>query len=181
MMQIIFIVVGGVIITLLLLKITQQLFGENAHSSEPKLLEEKLSFMQNGVIKFRDELRKYGDVKILYRPNARTGHLIEFAIPSGPVVIYIKESNSNQGFWGLTKNQIEAFDEHTKWFVVLLLRSHDSGYVLSSDEVLSGIETGAFELGNPEDYKVHEKQDLENSRKFDSIAKLVDWLYLGQS
>jgi hypothetical protein len=88
-------------------------------------------------------------------------------------VLYVKESNSDPGFWGLTKNQVERLENGVlRWFVVLLTRSATAGYVLDRTEVNSRIADGTFELAGDGDYKINERPDLEGASAFDGIKSL---------
>ena len=63
----------------------------------------------------------------------RSNNLLEINFKKNPTILYVKESNSSPGFWGLTKNQLDRLNNsQIPWFIVLLLKSKDSGFFLSS-------------------------------------------------
>lgn len=104
----------------------------------------------------------------------RSANLIEIDTKPKSTVLYVKESNSSPGFWGLTKNQLVRLDEtQVRWFVVLLARSSDSGYILSRDEVNRQLQNGTFELSQDGDHKVNERKDLAQLQAFRGIKNLL--------
>ncbi len=104
----------------------------------------------------------------------RSSHLLGITSQKNHIVLYIKESNKTPGFWGLTKNQLDRLNKsQVRWFAVLLLKSNDSGYVLSSDEVDSSIQDGTFELSNDGDHKINEGTDLNADMAFRGIKNLL--------
>jgi hypothetical protein len=107
--------------------------------------------------------------------SRRSNHLLKIEFEPNPVIIYVKESNSASGFWGLTKNQIDRLNNSTlPWFCVLLLRSSISGYILNSNEVNNKINDQSFELSSDGDYKVNEKLDLSANMNFPDIEVLMN-------
>lgn len=128
---------------------------------------------------------KYSLEKILVNSNItvekwmdtkrKSNHLLELNSKPLKTILYIKESNKNPGFWGLTKNHINTFRKSSiRWFVVLLHNSSSGGYLISGGQVEIRINNGKFELSVDGDYKVNERQDLEKGRKFKNIQELVD-------
>jgi hypothetical protein len=100
----------------------------------------------------------------------RSNHLV--SLHGGPkeTVLYVKESNTDPAFWGLTKNQIERLHEHdVRWFVVLLHRSSSSGYILTGGQIDARISNGVFTLSGDGDYKVNQGV-LEDGQCFASVA-----------
>lgn len=105
----------------------------------------------------------------------RSNNLLEINSKKKSSILYIKASNSSLGFWGLTKNQIDRLNNsQIPWFVVLLLKSKDSGYVLSSKEVNTKIQNGTFELSKDGDHKVNETSDLNSDMAFRGIKNLLE-------
>lgn len=99
-----------------------------------------------------------------------------FRINTEPIssLLYVKISNSNTGFWGLTKNQLKRFENRNiKWFAILLARDSNVGYIFTSEEVFARIKDGSFELSGDGDYKVNEKSDCDNRRMFNDIDTVV--------
>jgi hypothetical protein len=90
------------------------------------------------------------------------------------IVLYVKESNSSPGFWGLTRNQLHQLDKpHVRWFAVLLLKSNNNGYVLTSNEVINRVKDGTFELSKDGDHKINERTDLNPNMAFRGIKDLL--------
>ena len=46
--------------------------------------------------------------------------------------LYIKESNSNPCFWGITKNQVDNYNEKYENLYLLLLNGKLSGYLIDA-------------------------------------------------
>jgi hypothetical protein len=91
-------------------------------------------------------------------------------------ILYVKEFKvkNRPGFWGLRQNHVTRLQKSgVRWFVVLLLRSSNIGYLLTSAEVMDLIAQGLFELSNDGDYKVNENTDLIDSPQFHSLADLL--------
>jgi hypothetical protein len=104
----------------------------------------------------------------------RSYHLLEIYTRKKPTVLYVKESNSSPGFWGLTKNQLDQLDKaRVRWFAVLLLRSNNAGYLLSSNDVINRVKDGTFELSKDGDHKVNERTDLNPNMAFRGIKDLL--------
>ena len=105
----------------------------------------------------------------------RSNNLLEIRSKKKSSILYVKASNNSPGFWGLTKNQIDRLNNsQIPWFVVLILKSKDSGYVLSSKEVNTKIQDGTFELSNDGDHKVNEIQDLNSDMAYRGIKNLLE-------
>jgi len=105
----------------------------------------------------------------------RSNNLLEINSKKKSSILYIKASNISPGFWGLTKNQIDRLNNsQIPWFVVLLLKRKDSGYVLSSKLVNAKIQDGTFELSKDGDHKVNEISDLNSDMAFRGIKNLLE-------
>lgn len=101
-------------------------------------------------------------------------NLLEINTDPQPTVLYVKESNSTPGFWGITKNQVDRLhSRRTRWFVVLLARRHDHGYLLTGGQVDARIENGTFELSGDGDYKINEGSDLSEAQSFRGLPSLL--------
>ena len=108
----------------------------------------------------------------------RSNHLLEINIKEKSTVLYVKESNISPGFWGLTKNQLDRLDKtRVCWFAVLLLRSNNSGYVLSSSEVNERIKDKTFKLASDGDYKVNEGTNLTPDMAFQGMEDLLAQIF----
>ncbi len=130
------------------------------------------------VAAFRDELGKRIQARGLrlswWPGGTRTSsHLLQINT-SKPTVLYVKESNTSPGFWGLTRSQLERLNgTDVRWFAVLLLRSPDVGYLLSGGQVNLRIEDGTFELSRDGDHKVNESTDLVDAQAFQNLDEVV--------
>ena len=103
-----------------------------------------------------------------------SNHLLEIKSNSTSTVLYVKEFNKLPGFWGLTKNQLDRIDKsQIRWFAILLLRSNDAGYFITSNEVKIMIQNGTFELSRDGDYKINERTDLNSNMGFSGIQDLL--------
>jgi hypothetical protein len=77
-------------------------------------------------------------------------------------------------FWGLTKNQLDRLNNsQVPWFVVLL-KSKDSGYFISSKIINTKIQDGTFELSKDGDHKVNEISDLTSNMAFRGVKNLLE-------
>ncbi|MCK4791147.1 MAG: hypothetical protein KAV87_45870 [Desulfobacteraceae bacterium] len=105
----------------------------------------------------------------------RSNNLLEINSKKNHTLLYVKESNRSPGFWGLTKNQLDRLNNsQLPWFAVLLLKSNDTGYVLSSKEVNTRIQDGTFELSRDGDHKVNEVSDLNSNMAFRGIKNFLN-------
>jgi hypothetical protein len=103
-----------------------------------------------------------------------SANLIELATEPEPIVLYVKESTSDPGFWGLTKNQIKRLcSGGHRWFGVFLHHSATAGYVLSAGEIELQIREQRIRLAGDGDYKVNEHQQFSRSNYFAHLEELV--------
>lgn len=103
-----------------------------------------------------------------------SAHLLEVNTRPKNTVLYVKESNTSRGFWGLTKSHLDRLKKgDVDWFIVLLHRSPESGYLLCGQEVSSFIRDGTFELSGDGDHKVNEQTDLNSHQAFNGIPALL--------
>jgi hypothetical protein len=102
-------------------------------------------------------------------------HLLELRTSPKRTVIYVKESSSSPGFWGLTKNQLDRLRKSgDRWFCVLLTGGQ-AGYILSGGQVDLRVQDGRFELSRDGDHKVNES-DLAEAQIFTSVQGALDRL-----
>ena len=121
-----------------------------------------------------DPVGKGLEISLWPGATRRSHHLLEIDTEKKSTVLYVKESNSSPGFWGLTKKQLDQLDRaQVRWFAVLLLKSDDTGYVLSSNEVKCRVQNGTFELSKDGDHKVNERTDLNSNMVFRGIKDLL--------
>lgn len=105
----------------------------------------------------------------------RSSNLLEINTRPVSIVLYVKYSNSNPGFWGLTANQLDRLNNsRSKWYVVLLARSMSDGYLFNSADVNRMVSDGIFELGKDGDHKVNETTDCGSGHRFSGVKMLVD-------
>lgn len=105
----------------------------------------------------------------------RSKNIIEINSINKSLIIYVKISNNSPGFWGLTKNHLDRLNNmQTHWFVVLLLKSYDCGYILYSNDVNTKIQEGVFELSKDGDHKINERSDLNSEMAFQGINNLME-------
>nr|WP_281720829.1 hypothetical protein [Nitrosomonas nitrosa] len=84
--------------------------------------------------------------------------------------LYIKCRTNPPGFWGLTANRIAELDRSgTPWYAVLIVGSHETGYVAAQAEVASRISSRAWLLAADGDYKVNEQRELVGISRFKSF------------
>jgi hypothetical protein len=104
----------------------------------------------------------------------RSNNLLKIKTSSSSIILYVKEFNKLPGFWGLTKNQLDRIEKfQICWFTVLLLRSNDTGYIITSNDVKERIQNGTFELSRDGDYKINERTDLSSNMSFCGIQELL--------
>ena len=90
--------------------------------------------------------------------------------------LYVKESNLNDGFWGLNENQIiNLKSKNKRWGVVLLIREFDKGYYFNPDEVEALINDPSTSY-SVSDFKIHEQQ-IEKNKYFKSISEFIELVY----
>ena len=90
--------------------------------------------------------------------------------------LYVKESNLQDGFWGLNENQITNLKSLNKrWGVVLLIREFNKGYYFNPDEVEALINDPRTSYA-VSDFKIHEQQ-IENNKYFKSISEFIKLVY----
>ena len=86
----------------------------------------------NTVVKLKESLTSEYDFKVTKTRNFLKLVKEDF----DTYTIYVKESNLNDGFWGLNENQIiNLKSQNKRWGVVLLIREFDKGYYFNIDEV----------------------------------------------
>lgn len=90
-----------------------------------------------------------------------------------PTVLYVKESTSRPGFWGLTANQLERLAaSRYRWFGVFLLRSASSGYLLSGGQIDLRIREGRLRVAGDGDLKVNEHDQFLEANRFKRLEEL---------
>lgn len=93
-----------------------------------------------------------------------TPNLVE-VLARSPKLLYVKESNIGEGFWGVNENQIEALEKSGhEWWLILLIGPGESAYVVSRQQVMDAIADCVWSRGQ-RDYKVHEGNELAGATK----------------
>lgn len=91
-----------------------------------------------------------------------------------PILLYIKTRSDSGGFWGLTKNRLNALvDSGENWLVVLLIGPGEKGYVLSPSAIETATSQDRWSFGKAGDYKVHENHELNSAAEFSDWAALI--------
>ncbi len=123
----------------------------------------------NIVEKFKESLSSEYDFKVTKTRNFLKLVKEDF----DTYTIYVKESNLQDGFWGLNENQITKLKSQNKrWGVVLLIREFDKGYYFNPDEV-EALLNDPRTLYSVSDFKIHE-QRIEKNRYFKSISEFIE-------
>lgn len=104
----------------------------------------------------------------------RSLHLLEVSTRPLPTLLYVKESTSPSGFWGVTKNQISKMQSaECRWFCVFLHLEPSRGYLLSGGQLMMRIESGTLTLSGDGDYKLNERQDFFPGQRFSTLSELA--------
>jgi len=104
----------------------------------------------------------------------KSRNLLEIKDANVSKILYIKISNSEKGFWGLTKNQVDNLNVKTiKWYAIFLKKGFDLGYIFSDIDVNKRICDGTFELSRDGDYKINEASDCDSSKLFHGMDDLI--------
>lgn len=91
-------------------------------------------------------------------------------------LLYVKARSAHPIRWGVTKNVIDRLkNQNLSWYVILLFLSHESGYLLSMDDVNYYIKT-VWPLGADGDYKPSEGSYLSRNRPFNSLLSVMEEL-----
>ena len=126
----------------------------------------------NIVEKFKESLSSEYDFKVTKTRNFLKLVKEDF----DTYTLYVKESNLQDGFWGLNENQITNLKPLNKrWGVVLLIREFNKGYYFNPDEVEALINDPRTSYA-VSDFKIHEQQ-IENNKYFKSISEFIKLVY----
>ena len=107
--------------------------------------------------------------------NCRSRHILLLS-GTTDLLLYVKVSSREPGFWGLTLNRLALLRAAPhKWFVVLLLGSPERGYFLPSAEVEHCTGSGVWGLATDRDFKIN-PSGLSEELYFPSFDELVDRL-----
>ena len=126
----------------------------------------------NTVVKLKESLTSEYDFKVTKTRNFLKLVKEDF----DTYTIYVKESNLNDGFWGLNENQIiNLKSQNKRWGVVLLIREFNKGYYFNPDEVEALINDPRTSYA-VSDFKIHEGQ-IEKNKYFKSISEFIELVY----
>ena len=93
------------------------------------------------------------------------------------LLLHVKVSSSGGGFWGLRPRRLDFLrNGRCQWFLVLLLGSPETGYMLPSAEVDHCTSSGVWAPGKDGSFKVHEA-GLSKEFYFRSFDELTERLH----
>lgn len=97
-----------------------------------------------------------------------TMNLLLYVVPESP------DSEVARGVWELSKKKVVTLRSGlSKWWVVLLLRSADFGYLVPAEEVSRRIETGEWPPSPEGGYRVEEGLTLPKEYVYKSFDDLL--------
>ena len=89
-------------------------------------------------------------------------------------LLYVKARSAQPIRWGVTANVINRLKgQKLPWAVLLLFLSHESGYLLTSDDVDYYIKN-VWPLGADGDYKPSEGNYLKRNNPLNSMASMME-------
>lgn len=92
-------------------------------------------------------------------------------------LIYVKSRSAEPFKWGVTANVINQLNnQDLPWYVILLFLSHETGYLLSSNDVEYYIRN-VWPLAADGDYKPAKGSYLHRNDPFNSVKKFVSISY----
>jgi len=125
------------------------------------------------VSNFRDSIQSEYDKKIRLTSISRQVFELE---NDRNCLLYVKARSAHPIRWGVTKNVIDRLkNQNLPWFVILLFLSHETGYLLSMEDVDFYIKT-VWPLGADGDYKPSEGSYLSRNRPFNSLISVIEGL-----
>ena len=124
------------------------------------------------VKKFIQALNSRNGVSVLRTPISR--NVFEYS-GRKKVLLYVKGRAQEPYRWGVTKNVIQRLRNESKpWIVVLLLDSHEKGYLLTSRDTDHYINDDVWPLGADGDYKPATGSYLANNSRLYSLDSIVN-------
>jgi len=91
-------------------------------------------------------------------------------------LLYVKSRSAHPFKWGATANVIDRLkNQEIPWFLILLFLSHETGYLLSSNDVNYYIKS-VWPLAADGDYKPSEGTYLHRNNPFNSVKNCTDQL-----
>jgi len=123
------------------------------------------------VSNFKRELDNQSNLTVNSTPISRQVFEIDGAVKC---LLYVKARSGHPLRWGVTANVIKRLeDQKIPWVVILLFLSHESGYLLLSDEVEYYIKH-VWPLGSDGDYKPSPGRYLSRNHPYNSTASLME-------
>lgn len=123
------------------------------------------------VSNFRRDIEKRFKVVVKSTAISRQVYEIE---NTKKCLLYVKARSAHPIRWGVTANVIQRLKgQKLPWAVILLYLSHESGYLLSSDDVYFYINK-VWPLGADGDYKPSEGNYLSRNVPIGSLPLLME-------
>jgi hypothetical protein len=123
------------------------------------------------VSNFKREIENYFNLTLRVTSISRQVFAID---KENKCLLYVKARSAYPIRWGVTANVIDRLkNQKLSYAVVLLFLSHQSGYILSSDDVEYYIKN-VWPLGSDGDYKPAEGNYLSRNNPFDSLVSLLE-------
>lgn len=95
-------------------------------------------------------------------------------------LLYFKIRSAAPPRWGVTSKRIEELKTSgKKWFVVLLYKAPDNGYLLTANDVARYIRENLWPLGrgkNKNEYKVGPRNTLQYNELFGTFSDIIKLL-----
>lgn len=108
-------------------------------------------------------------------PSYISRNVFEVTEPTS-CLLYVKARSQPLWFWGVTANVVHRLNAQTKsWAVVLLMGSHDAGYLLSSSDVNYYTEN-VWSLGTDGDFKLAPGSYLRRNTPFSTMEAFCSQL-----
>ena len=104
-----------------------------------------------------------------------SSNVFKTKINENEVLLYVKGRSEKPFKWGVTRNIVKKLEsQNLDWYIILLYSTNQSGYFLSSGEVIEKINRKIWPLANDGDYKPAEGNYLKNCKKFTNIDELIN-------
>jgi hypothetical protein len=123
------------------------------------------------VLNFRSDIEKR--FKLIVKTTAISRQVYEIE-STKKCLLYVKARSAYPIRWGVTANLIRRLkDQKLPWAVLLFYLSHESGYVLTSDDVDFYIKK-VWPLGADGDYKTSEGTYLSRNEPLVSLPLMME-------
>ena len=96
-------------------------------------------------------------------------------------LLYFKIRSEEPYRWGVTKSRIEELQaSRKKWFIILLFKTPNNGYLLTSKDVERYITEGLWPMGidkkNKNEYKISTGKSLQKNSPFNTSEDFINSL-----